>query len=48
MTPAAHAERLEHMCAVILGYVAAPTAVAAGPRRATIRLSPDNALRRQR
>ena len=48
MTPAAHAERLEHMCAVILGYVTAPAAVAAGPRHATIRLSPDNALRRQR
>ena len=44
MTPAAHAARLDHMCAVIVGYVAAPAA----PRRASIRLPPDNALRRQR
>jgi hypothetical protein len=48
MTPAAHAERLEHMCAVIVGYVAAPAATATAPRRASIRLPPDNALRRQR
>ena len=46
MTPAAHAERLEHMCAVIVGYVAAP--VAPAPRRNPIRLCPDNTLRRQR
>jgi hypothetical protein len=48
MTPAARAERLEHMCAVILGYVAAPPTRAAALRRASIRLSPDNTLRRQR
>ena len=48
MTPAAQAARLEHMCAVIAGYVAAPVAPAAAPRRASIRLSPDNDLRRQR
>jgi len=48
MTPAAHAARLEHMCAVVVGYVAAPAATATAPRRASIRLSPDNALRRQR
>jgi AcrR family transcriptional regulator len=44
MTPQAHDARLEHMCAVVAGYVTAPAA----PRRASIRLSPDNALRRQR
>jgi len=48
MTPAAQAARLEHMCGVIVGYVAAPVAPAALPRRASIRLSPDNTLRRQR
>ena len=48
MTAKAHAARLEHMCAVIVGYVAAPVAPAALPRRASIRLSPDNTLRRQR
>ena len=48
MTPAAQAARLEHMCAVIVGYVAAPVASAAASRRTPIRLSPDNALRRQR
>ena len=48
MTPAAQAARLEHMCGVIGGYVAAPVAPAALPRRASIRLSPDNTLRRQR
>jgi AcrR family transcriptional regulator len=45
MTPAAHAARLDHISAVVIGYVAAPMTT---PRRASIRLSPDNALRRQR
>ena len=34
MTPAAHAARLAHMCAVIVGYVAAPAAAAAEARAA--------------
>ena len=41
----AHTARLEHISAVVIGYVAAPVTT---PRRASIRLSPDNALRRQR
>ena len=48
MTPKAQAARLEHMCAVIVGYVAQPVAPAATSRRNPIRLSPDNALRRPR
>jgi len=46
MTAKAHAARLEHMCAVIVGYVAAP--VAPAPRRNPIRLCPDNTLRSPR
>lgn len=48
MTPAAHAERLDHMCALILGYVVAPKASAAAVRAATPRLPSANTLRRQR
>ncbi|MEO6363308.1 MAG: TetR/AcrR family transcriptional regulator [Caldimonas sp.] len=50
MTPAAHAARLDHMCAVIVGYVAAPvtTVTPAAPRRTSIRPFPDKALRRPR
>jgi AcrR family transcriptional regulator len=48
MTPKARDERLVHMCAVIRGYVAAPTATAAAPRRAAPRLAPEDTLRRQR
>jgi hypothetical protein len=35
MTPAAHEERLAHMCAVILAYVAAPAAPAKPRLRST-------------
>ena len=42
------AGRLEHMCAVILGYVAAPQASAAKLRAATPRLPSATPLRRQR
>ncbi|MDQ6638073.1 MAG: hypothetical protein M3Z15_00205, partial [Pseudomonadota bacterium] len=48
MTPAAHAKRLDHMCAVILGYVAAPPAAATRLRAAPPRPPIDNTLRRQR
>ena len=48
MTPAAHAERLEHICAVVARLRRRADGAAATPRRASIRLPPDNALRRQR
>ena len=52
MTPAAHAARLDHMCAVIVGYVAAPATSEAqetpAPRRASVRPFPDTAPRRPR
>ena len=46
MTPAAHDERLAHVCDVILGYVVAPRAAAAKPR--AVRPPSAGSLRRQR
>jgi AcrR family transcriptional regulator len=49
MTPAAHAERLAHMCDVILGYVAAaPVAASARARPPSLRPPATGSLRRQR
>jgi len=48
MTPKAHEERLDHMCDVILAYVAAPAAAATRVRAASTRSRPDDTLRRQR
>jgi AcrR family transcriptional regulator len=49
MTPAAHEERLAHMCAVILAYVAAPAASASVSANARLRSTPaPEPSRRQR
>ena len=48
MTPAARAARLAHMCAVILGYVAAPKAASPRQRAVAARTAPAPSLRRQR
>jgi AcrR family transcriptional regulator len=48
MTPAARADRLAHMCAVILAYVAAPEVAAVRPRAAAAGPRSDNIARRQR
>jgi len=47
MTPAAHEERLAHMCAVILAYVAAPSPRASAPPRLRSTPAPEPS-RRQR
>src|SRR5450755_4462525 len=48
MTPEARAARLEHICAVILGYVAAPKRAAVKARATALAPTPANPLRRQR
>jgi AcrR family transcriptional regulator len=48
MTPAAQDERLGHICAVVLGYVAAPKSAAAKTRTPASRSPIASTLRRQR
>jgi AcrR family transcriptional regulator len=48
MTPVAREARLAHMCAVILGYVAAPKGASTKQRASASRPAPAPSLRRQR